>query len=33
VSLTFENGVVVASSATENEEALKEMIAQKMQTR
>lgn len=28
VSLTFENGVVVASSATENEEALKEMIAQ-----
>jgi aminopeptidase len=28
VSLTFENGVVVASSAAENEEALKEMIAQ-----
>jgi aminopeptidase len=28
VSLRFENGVVVASSATENEEALKEMIAQ-----
>jgi aminopeptidase len=28
VSLTFENGVVVASSATENEDALKEMIAQ-----
>jgi aminopeptidase len=28
ISLTFENGVVVASSATENEEALKEMIAQ-----
>lgn len=28
VSLTFENGVVVSSSATENEEALKEMIAQ-----
>jgi aminopeptidase len=28
VSLTFENGVVVASSATENEAALKEMIAQ-----
>ncbi len=28
VSLTFDNGVVVASSATENEEALKEMIAQ-----
>jgi aminopeptidase len=28
VSLTFENGVVIASSATENEEALKEMIAQ-----
>jgi aminopeptidase len=28
VSLTFKNGVVVASSATENEEALKEMIAQ-----
>jgi aminopeptidase len=28
VALTFENGVVVASSATENEEALKEMIAQ-----
>jgi aminopeptidase len=28
VSLTFENGVVIASSATENEDALKEMIAQ-----
>ncbi len=28
VSLQFENGVVVASSATENEAALKEMIAQ-----
>ncbi|HNP24515.1 MAG TPA: aminopeptidase [Panacibacter sp.] len=28
VSLVFENGVVVASSATENEDALKEMIAQ-----
>jgi aminopeptidase len=28
VSLRFENGVVVASSATENEEALKEMISQ-----
>ncbi len=28
VSLTFEKGVVVASSATENEDALKEMIAQ-----
>jgi len=28
VSLRFENGVVVASSATENEDALKEMIAQ-----
>lgn len=28
IALTFENGVVVASSATENEEALKEMIAQ-----
>jgi aminopeptidase len=28
VSLKFENGVVVASSATENEDALKEMIAQ-----
>lgn len=28
VSLAFENGLVVASSATENEEALKEMIAQ-----
>jgi aminopeptidase len=28
VSLTFENGVVVASSATENEDALKEMISQ-----
>lgn len=28
VSLTFENGVVVTSSATENEDALKEMIAQ-----
>ena len=28
VSLTFENGVVVTSFATENEEALKEMIAQ-----
>src|SRR5215203_604568 len=28
VSLRFENGIVVASSATENEEALKEMIAQ-----
>jgi aminopeptidase len=28
IELTFENGVVVASSATENEEALKEMIAQ-----
>lgn len=28
VSLTFENGVVVNSSATENEDALKEMIAQ-----
>jgi len=26
--LQFENGVVVASSATENEDALKEMIAQ-----
>jgi len=28
VSLRFENGLVVASSATENEDALKEMIAQ-----
>ena len=28
VSLTFENGVVISSSATENEDALKEMIAQ-----
>lgn len=28
VSLSFENGVVVASSATENEDALKEMIGQ-----
>jgi aminopeptidase len=28
VSLTFENGVVVASSALENEDALKQMIAQ-----
>ena len=28
VSLTFENGVVIASSAAENEDALKEMIAQ-----
>ncbi|MEP7319000.1 MAG: aminopeptidase [Panacibacter sp.] len=28
VSLKFENGLVVASSATENEDALKEMIAQ-----
>lgn len=28
ISLTFENGVVVAASASENEEALKEMIAQ-----
>lgn len=28
VSLTFQNGVAVASSATENEDALKEMIAQ-----
>ena len=28
VSLTFEKGIVVASSATENEDALKEMIAQ-----
>ncbi|TKK71068.1 aminopeptidase [Ilyomonas limi] len=28
VSLRFENGVVVASSATENEDALKEMVAQ-----
>lgn len=28
IALTFENGVVVAASATENEEALKEMIAQ-----
>jgi aminopeptidase len=28
VSLTFENGIVVASSATENEDALKEMIVQ-----
>ena len=28
VSLRFENGVVAASSATENEDALKEMIAQ-----
>lgn len=28
VSLRFENGIVVASSATENEDALKEMIAQ-----
>lgn len=28
VSLTFENGVVITSSATENEDALKEMIAQ-----
>lgn len=28
VSLTFENGVVVASSSKENEDALKEMIAQ-----
>lgn len=28
VSLRFENGVLVASSATENEDALKEMIAQ-----
>lgn len=28
VSLTFENGIVVSASATENEDALKEMIAQ-----
>jgi aminopeptidase len=28
VSLTFKNGVVTAASATENEDALKEMIAQ-----
>ena len=28
VSLTFENGVVTSSTATENEDALKEMIAQ-----
>ena len=28
VSLKFENGIVVSSSATENEDALKEMIAQ-----
>ncbi len=28
ISLSFENGVVVTSSATENEDALKEMIAQ-----
>ncbi|HYH15879.1 MAG TPA: aminopeptidase [Flavisolibacter sp.] len=28
IALTFENGVVVASSATENEDALKEMISQ-----
>lgn len=28
ISLTFKDGVVVASSATENEDALKEMIAQ-----
>lgn len=28
VSLTFENGVVVSAAATENEDALKEMIAQ-----
>jgi len=28
VSLSFENGVVVASTAAENEDALKEMIAQ-----
>jgi aminopeptidase len=28
VSLNFENGLIVASSATENEDALKEMIAQ-----
>lgn len=28
ISLQFENGIVVAASATENEEALKEMIAQ-----
>src|SRR6476620_23920 len=28
VSLRFENGVVIASSATENEDALKEMISQ-----
>ena len=28
VSLTFKNGVVIDSSATENEDALKEMIAQ-----
>ena len=28
VSLTFENGLVIASSATENEDALKEMIGQ-----
>jgi aminopeptidase len=28
VALSFENGVVVAASATENEEALKQMIAQ-----
>lgn len=28
VSLRFENGIVIASSATENEDALKEMIAQ-----
>jgi aminopeptidase len=28
VSLTFENGVVIGSSASENEEALKEMISQ-----
>ncbi|MDQ6815698.1 MAG: aminopeptidase, partial [Bacteroidota bacterium] len=28
VSLTFKDGVVIAASATENEDALKEMIAQ-----
>lgn len=28
ITLTFENGMVVASSATENEDALREMIAQ-----
>jgi aminopeptidase len=28
VSLTFKNGVVIKSSATENEDALQEMIAQ-----